>query len=144
MNKKNVRGYTIVKRRFIQYKPALKVLGRHYEFELYPTANEAREVYVKFSSTVFEIINALSTHGLPFDIQRLIMDFWIQRLRGQARGKGSKKKNYARLLKMLAESEAQSSAVAVRPDMVVSPLIPVILPQIPPRIPELCAPDPRI
>ena len=130
MNKKNVRGYCIRRNRYIQYKPACKVLGRHYEFDLCPTANMARQVYINFTSRVFEIIEALSTRGIPFDLQRLILDFWISRLRGPAIGKGSRRKNYGLLAKLVPKTALVGGPARYG----FSPLIPEILPQIPPRL----------
>ena len=134
MNKKNVRGYCIRRNKYIQYRPACKVLGRHYEFDLCPTANMARQVFVNFTSHAFEIIEALSTRGIPFDLQRLILDFWVARLRGKPK---RRKKNYALLAKLVPPG----LGVVDRADIGFSPLIPEILPQIPPRLPLLVAPD---
>ena len=81
MNKKDVKGWWI---HCDRYQPACKVLARKYEFGLRDTPEEARTVYLSFQTRAFELIEALMKRDIPVEIQQLIMDFWLQRLRGRA------------------------------------------------------------
>jgi hypothetical protein len=82
MNKKNVKGWCMVKK---VYQPGCKVLDRHYRFDNYETPEEAHKVYLNFQVRAFEFIEAMMKRDIPVNIQRLIMDFWLQRLRGHPR-----------------------------------------------------------
>jgi hypothetical protein len=82
MNKKNVKGWCQVR---TMYVPACKVLDRRYRFGTFETPDEARKVYLNFQLRAFEVIEALMKRDIPVEIQRLIMDFWLQRLRGRAK-----------------------------------------------------------
>ena len=80
MNKKDVKGWWMQRNRYL---PACKVLSRKYEFDFCDTPEEARTVYLSFQTRAFELIEALMKRDLPVEIQQLIMDFWLQRLRGR-------------------------------------------------------------
>jgi hypothetical protein len=82
MNRNNCKGYFQVK---TMYAPCCKVLDRRYRFGNYETPEEARKVYLNFQFRAFEVIEALMKRDIPVEIQRLIMDFWLQRLRGRAK-----------------------------------------------------------
>jgi len=81
MNKKNVRGW--LKRKTV-YCPSCKVLDRHHRLDICDTPEEARKVYLNFQTRMFEVIEALMKRDIPVEIQRLILDYWLQRLRGRA------------------------------------------------------------
>lgn len=81
MNKCDVRGWS---QRKLTYMPSCKVLDRQHRLELCETAEEARKVYLNFQTRAFEVIEALMKRDIPVEIQRLILDFWLQRLRGRA------------------------------------------------------------
>ena len=69
------------------YQPACRVLSRKYEFDVCDTADEARAVYLNFQTRAFELIEALMKRDIPVEIQWLILDFWVQRLRGRKNSK---------------------------------------------------------
>ena len=81
MNKTDVKGWWM---HCDRYQPACRVLSRKYEFDLCDTPEQARAVYLNFQTRAFELIEALMKRDIPTEIQQLIMDFWLQRLRGRA------------------------------------------------------------
>ena len=81
MNKRDVRGWCQVR---TMYCPECKVLDRRYRFGACETSEEAEKVYWNFQTRAFEVIEALMKRDIPVEIQRLILDYWLQRLRGRA------------------------------------------------------------
>ena len=84
MNKTGVKGWW---RRRDMYQPACRVLSRKYEFDMVDTPDEAHAVYLNFQTRAFEVIEALMKRDIPVEIQWLILDFWVQRLRGRKNSK---------------------------------------------------------
>ena len=80
MNKRDVRGWS---QRRTMYIPTCKVLDMRYRFGAFETPEEAKKVYWNFQTRAFEVIEALMKRDIPVEIQRLILDFWLQRLRGR-------------------------------------------------------------
>ena len=80
MNKRDVRGWCQIK---TMYEPGCKVLDRRYRFGTFETPEKAREVYLNFQTRAFEFIEAMMKRDIPVELQQLIMDFWLQRLRGR-------------------------------------------------------------
>ena len=80
MNKRDVKGWW---RQRDRYQPCCRVLYRKYEFDMCDSPEQARAVYLNFQTRAFELIEALMKRDIPVEIQRLIMDFWIQRMRGR-------------------------------------------------------------
>ena len=80
MNKTDVKGFW---RRATMCQPACRVLSRKYELGMCDTPAEATKVYLNFQTRAFELIEALMKRDIPVAVQQLIMDFWVQRLRGR-------------------------------------------------------------